>query len=575
MAGITDLFGVNIGTPYLLAFMSDGSAFAFNINTTVLTQIAPFQTFSGVIDLTIWQGSTVLIVDSARGYFQWQLGIGAPFGIEGGPGNVDPGLHSWAVTFVTGSGETNLGTNSVALDVIGSGSPNLGSVVNVDAIPLGPAGTTARKLYRTVAGNIGPFKLVTIFADNFTTAYADNTADADLGADAPSVGQITLIDPDRQGTTIATYAGRVWISIRRITSFTAPNSTTNFNVADAGGSFVMTDASFIGDIKKLWSTLDVLWIFGEASINQLSNVNVGAGNVTTFSNTNISTSLGTIFPRSVLTYQRQVLFAESFGVYSQIGVSPKRLSSEIDGTIRRIDFRRPVIGALGIHNSIMVFLLFCFYQDPRLCRTRPIMLTYFDEKWYVSSQGEDLRLIAYVEDNGTYRVFGTDGNFIYELFIEPGIDHRLESPLLDLDDAVLTKEFSRLQSSIAIGRMVLNVTVTPETESGPHPLTEYEPVRSNELVFINDEGKHFRFYASDVSPPPDPCDVPAADFIHFFPATACEIGETPGFLLARWQISNFGIMVGFDLDFDNDPFVITSYTQELIARDLWGAARNG
>jgi len=574
MAEIESMFGVNIGTPYILAFMNDGSVFAFNVNTAVVTQIAGIQTFSGVQDVTIWQGTTVLIVDSARGYFQWHLDIGGPIPIEDGPGNVDPGLHSWAVTFVTASGETDLGTNSVPLQVLG-GSPPIGSVVDIDAIPLGPAGTTARKLYRTVAGNIGAFKLVTTIGDNFTTAYADNTPDSALGDDAPSVGQITLIDPDRIGTTIATFAGRVWISIRRITTFSAPNSTTNFDVADGGGSFVMTDASFIGDIKKLWSSLDVLWIFGEASINQLSNVNVGAGNITTFSNVNISSSLGTIFPRSVLTYNRQVLFAEKYGVYSQIGVTPKRLSSEIDGTIRQIDFNRAVISALGIHNSIIVYLLFCFYRDPRLCRTRPVMLTYFDEKWYVSSQGEDLTLITYVEDNGLWRVFGTDGNLIYELFIEPGIDHRLESPLLDLDDAVMTKEFSRLQSTIAIGRIVLNVTVTPETESGPHPLTEYEPVKSNEIVFVNDEGKRFRFYAADLSPPPDPCDVAPEDFIHFFPGTACEIGETPGFLLARWQISNFGIMVGFDLDLDNDPFVITSYTQELIARDLWGAPKNG
>ena len=492
MAAIQSLFGVNIGTPYLLAFMGDGSAFAFNINTTVLTQIAGFQTFSGVVDLTIWQGSTVLIVDSARGYFQWHLDVGGPIPLEtGGPGNVNPGLHSWAVTFVSGSGESNLGTNSVPLDVIGSGSPNLGSVINVDAIPLGPAGTTARKLYRTVSGNTGPFKLVTTLADNFTTAYADNTADADLGADGPEVGQIILIDPDRIGTTIATYAGRVWISIRRITTFSAPNSTTDFDIADAGGSFVMTDSSFIGDIKKLWATLDVLWIFGEASINQLSNVQVQTGNITTFNNTNISTSLGTIFPKSILTYERQVFFAEQFGVYSQIGVSPKRLSSKIDGTIKQINFNRPVIGALGLHNSIQVFLLFCFYRDPRLCRERPIMLTYFDEKWYISSQGEDLTLIAYVEDNGIWRVFGTDGNLIYELFIEPGIDHRLESPLLDLDDAVLTKEFSRLQSTIAIGRMVLNVTVTPETESGPHPLTEYDPYQIERDRFYQRRGQAF------------------------------------------------------------------------------------
>lgn len=574
MATIQNLFGFNIGTPYLMAIMDDGSAFAYNVSNSVLTQIANIGTFGQIQDFTIWQGTTVLLVDTAKGYFQWQLGIGAPLTTENGAGNVDPGLHSWAVTFVTAAGETNLGTNSTPIDVIG-GSPPVGSIVNLTAIPLGPAGTLQRIIYRTVAGNVGNFLRVTTINDNTTTFFADNVPDSALGIPPPAVGQITLIDAERIGDTIATYAGRVWIMIRRITSFTAPNSTTNFNVADAGGSFVMTDASFIGDGKKLWSSLDVLWIFGEASINQLSNVQVGAGNITTFSNVNISTSLGTIFPRSVLTYLRQIFFTTPFGVYSQIGVTPKRLSSDIDGTIKLVNFTGPIIAALGIHNKIIVFLLFCFYDDPRLCRRRPIMLTYFDEKWYVSSQGDDLTLISYVEDNGTYRVFGTDGNLIYELFIEPGIQHRLESPLLDLDDAVMTKEFSRLQTTIALGRMVLNVTVTPETESGPHPLTEYDPTKSNEIVFINDEGKRFRFYAADVSPPPDPCDVPAEDFIHFFPGVVCELGETPGFMLARWQISNFGIMVGFDLDLDNDPFVITSYTQEMIARDLWGAPLNG
>ncbi len=574
MPTIQNFWGFNIGSPYLITIMDDGSAWVYNVGTAALTQVADSGTFGLIQDFSIWQGSTLLIVDTQTGYFQWNLAIGAPITAEGVTGNVDPGLHSWAVTFVTGSGETNLGSNSIPLNVIG-GSPPIGSQVILSAIPLGPPGTTARKIYRTVAGNIGNFFLVGTISDNTSTTTIDDIADANLGAAAPTVGQITLIDADRIGSTIATYAGRVWISIRRVTTFTAPNSTTNFSSVDAGGSFVMTDSSFIGDIKKLWSSLDVLWIFGEASINQLSNVQVATGNITTFSNTNISTSLGSIFPRSVLTYLRQIFYATPFGAYSQIGVTPKRLSSEIDGTISQIDFDRPIISALAIHNTIIVYLLFCFLRDERRCRTRPVMLTYFDEKWYVSDQGEDLTLIAYVEDNSKYRCYGTDGNDIFELFVTPGINHRLEAPLLDLDDAVLTKEFSRLQATISMGRIVLNVTVTPETESGPHALTEYDPTKSNELVFINNEGKRFRFYASDVSPAPDPCDVPAEDFIHFFPDTGCAIGETPGFMLARWQISNFGVFVGFDLELDNDPFVITSYSQEMIARDLWGTPKNG
>ena len=559
---ISNMFGFNIGTPYLMTFMSDGSVYAFNVDTMTLTQIAIPGTFGAVQDLTIWQGSTVLIVDTAKGYFQWKLDIGAPITTAGAAGNVNVGSHSWAVTFVTGAGETNLGTNSTPLTIVTSAK-----IVNLTAVPLGPAGTTARKIYRTVAGNTGPFKLVGTIADNTTTTFTDNIADSGLGADAPTVGQITLIDAARIGTSIAAYAGRVWISIHRVTSFTAPNSTTDFSVATAGGSFVMTDSAFIGDIVKLWASLDVLWIFGEASINQLSNVQVGTGNITTFSNVNISTSIGTIFPKSVLTYLRQIFFATSFGVYSQIGVTPKRLSSDIDGTIQLIDFNSAVIAALGIHNEILVFLLFCFYNDPRLGIKRPIMLTWFDDKWYISTQGNDLTLIAYVESHGRYRVFGTDGNKIYELFVIPGIQHRLESPLLDNDDDVTSKEFSRLQVGIKIDPLLLNLTVTPETEMGPHPLTEYPATKTNELKFIGDDGNPIVFVQS-TSPPQDLCNPDPATILHFYPSVT-------GFMLARWQISDYGFMVGFDLDLDNDPFIITSYTQEIIPRDQWGAPRNG
>ena len=57
--------------------------------------------------------------------------------------------------------------------------------VNVSAIGIGPAGTTARKLYRTKA-NQAPLLLVTTLANNTATTYGpDAAADATLGAAAP------------------------------------------------------------------------------------------------------------------------------------------------------------------------------------------------------------------------------------------------------------------------------------------------------------------------------------------------------------------------------------------------------
>lgn len=60
------------------------------------------------------------------------------------------------------------------------------SVIGLTAIPVAPTsyGVAARKIYRGSAP-ADTFKLVTTLNDNTTTTYADNTADADLGANAP------------------------------------------------------------------------------------------------------------------------------------------------------------------------------------------------------------------------------------------------------------------------------------------------------------------------------------------------------------------------------------------------------
>lgn len=96
-------------------------------------------------------------------------------------GNVEDGDHDYAVTFVTASGET-LPSAVVVLTVVDKATNGKG---NITAIPLGPAGTTARKLYRSEAA-AHSLKLLTTLNDNTTTTYLDNIADASLTTAAPS-----------------------------------------------------------------------------------------------------------------------------------------------------------------------------------------------------------------------------------------------------------------------------------------------------------------------------------------------------------------------------------------------------
>jgi hypothetical protein len=99
-----------------------------------------------------------------------------------GAGNVNNGAHSYKVTFVSAAGESAPSAKSNVVTVVDLGADGQ---INLTVIPTGPAGTTARKIYRTVAGDAGAWLLLATIADNTTVILTDNTADAGLGAAAP------------------------------------------------------------------------------------------------------------------------------------------------------------------------------------------------------------------------------------------------------------------------------------------------------------------------------------------------------------------------------------------------------
>ncbi|MFB3883533.1 MAG: hypothetical protein ACE149_19885 [Armatimonadota bacterium] len=90
------------------------------------------------------------------------------------------GLYQYAITFVTANGETIPGAQAEITTTSGN------QRVQLSSIPIGPGGPTARRIYRSAVGG-GQKKLVATIADNMTTAYLDQIADAGLGANAPTL----------------------------------------------------------------------------------------------------------------------------------------------------------------------------------------------------------------------------------------------------------------------------------------------------------------------------------------------------------------------------------------------------
>ncbi len=94
------------------------------------------------------------------------------------------GTYYYAVTFVDAAGETLTSALYFAGTSNGTGYPL--------QFVTGPAGTTARRLYRTVTGG-AQLKLLVTVADNTTTSYLDSVADGALGANAPTAGTLNVM----------------------------------------------------------------------------------------------------------------------------------------------------------------------------------------------------------------------------------------------------------------------------------------------------------------------------------------------------------------------------------------------
>jgi hypothetical protein len=152
----------------------------------------------------------------------------APSGTGGACTN---GNHFWFVTYVINGAESNLSPASTVQNCTGGNQTE-----NLTNIPIGPSGTTARKIYRTAAGYLvtdTPFLVGTI-SDNSTTTYADGLADASLGA---AYAQLTPSGPTlsrAEGSRVETSNNQLTLPWGRITPTTLSTSGVGIGQAYMG-----------------------------------------------------------------------------------------------------------------------------------------------------------------------------------------------------------------------------------------------------------------------------------------------------------------------------------------------------
>lgn len=438
----TRMIGANLnGTEYTFMFGSDGSAYQVNSATGASVQVGPATQFTpGGTYTSQWNNSTLLIIDTAKGYYSW---------------NGTTLVKLSAIFTFTGS------ISGTTLTVTASnGTLAVGQIISGIGVT---ANTTITAV--VVAGSV------------YTVSISQTVGSESMTATptAPSAGSV-----------IAVFSGRVWIASGRTITYSAPNSYTDFTTANAAGSFIMTDPSLRSNIFSMISANSYLYVFGLTSVNVISDVRVSSG-VTLFSNTNVSTSAGTDMLDAVVPYYRTVMFASDYGIFGLTGSVAKDESSDLDGTYPLIDLTKPITGGVAaVFEKLCLFFLFQ-YKDPALSTTRPLIAGFLDGKWFFITPPANATLCCSGIVNDIPALMVTDGSSLFQQFAQTGVAvaHKIQTKLFDMNDPIVDKQALKFGIERVAPAAISVMNITIDTESGSNP---YTAIGSNVMIWTNNSG---------------------------------------------------------------------------------------
>jgi hypothetical protein len=415
---------------YTIAFTQSGAGYQINLGNGAQLQFAPPGTFSDP-DMTLWQSQRILIADPTAGYCTWdglvfvQSGGVSPSVVvtAGGTGYTVP--PTVAITGGSGSGVTATAT------VLG------GSVVGVQITNPGI--------------NYQP-------GDVFTVTFG-----------GPGVGAAATVKTFPRFTfpvtTIAVAFGRVWLAGGRILQYLGTAGFDDSNPANAAGFTTVTDADLVHSITALRSLNNYLYIFGDNSVKQIGTIQV-SGSATLFAITTLSSDQGTVFPLSIASYNRLVVFSNYVGVWAIFGASVEKISDMMDGIFPQIDFTQPPQALVADINSIRCYMLLVRYADPNL-GPRSMFLSFMNKKWFIISQGNSILSASNAVVGGRVKAFASSGSdltpILADITVPVTVLARLA--LTDHGKEMLGKRLLRVgvtQSAIASGV----ATLTTDTENG-------------------------------------------------------------------------------------------------------------
>ena len=515
------LFSASINlVDYLIAFESDGSAQYVNLLDNTIHTLASAGTFSGVsMDISQWKNERVLIIDPTKGYFTWDgtnlifigsvgligitnsgtgyttvptVQISAPNNANGVNALATAVISSGSITSIVlteaGTGYTSAptvtitggsGTNATAIAgiitfatgtvsvTVTNGGSGYTNVANTTVTIAGGGGTNAAATAILAGGQVTQVIMTNPGSGYTNASNITVTIAGGGGANATATGIINL----QPNVGIASFSGQVWIAAGRTVFYSAPGSYSNF-VAASSGNITITDSTLHNNIIQIMSANNFLYIFGDDSINVFSDVRVSSVGTTLFTNTNVSASIGSKLPYAIFPYFRSVLFMNNYGIYALVGSTTSKISDSLDGMFPFIDFTLASSAGQVLLNGILCSVFNFKYTGTQGGATsaRYIQAVFFDKKWFITSQGNNLKFITSAPVGGKVNMYGTDGTSCVQLYSDStsNVSSYIQTALSPMGDAIRTKQALKfgVEATLTNGG-IFNVTVDSEYGSSP------------------------------------------------------------------------------------------------------------
>lgn len=379
-------FPFNIGAVFYHAlFLADGSAIAVNIagGTTSMGGAGTFAVTPTLPACAQWGASGIVIVTSAK-YYAWD-------GTLYSPGDFAPVWLSGFTTLVT-TGTTNTSTSVTAV-----------------------ASTTGLVTGMTVkAADIPAASLVQTFTVNTITLTIAATA-SNVG-EAISVGW--TIPSGLTGSSIEVYQSRVWIGNGAQFSVSAPSNGSDFSTADGGGTTKSTDGFLKTTFVNIKQANSYLYLFGDGSINVVSNVQTsGSPATTTMNNQNVDPQTGLGWRDALVAFGNSLCFANPTGVYQMYGGQAQKISDKIDKLFEKANFST-VVPTMFVTTLFGVRCLGLILNtlDPTTNTQRTLMCLWNGKVWFIGSQSLTGIFATTVEQNSAPQGWANDGTNVFQLF---------------------------------------------------------------------------------------------------------------------------------------------------------------